>query len=253
MCIIAIQTNGNFITKKTLRNCWDNNGDGAGLMYAKDGKIVVKKELDSFTKFYEYKREADNYGGNIVLHFRISTSAGINLLNVHPFKVNNEVQFCHNGILDIKVPKDSQINDTQIFNNSILRNLPKDFQYNHAIMQLIEQTIGERNKFVFLDTLGNYFIINEQAGNWDNGNWFSNNSYLYSYSNVITSNYYTKNKTTKSTNDFWEDTDWDYIPKSSNTTKCECCYQSFNNTEITFDRYWNSYLCNECSKVYQAD
>jgi len=248
MCIIAVQTKGNFISKKTLRNCWDNNGDGAGIMYVDNGKIVVKKELYNFDKFMQYKRDADKVGGNIVLHFRISTSAGINLANIHPFKVNSEVHFCHNGILDIEVPFDSQINDTQIFNNNILRNLPKGFQYNHAIMQLIELSIGDRNKFVMLDVLGNYFIINENAGKWDNGNWFSNTSYSYSYSNTITSNYYAKGKYTKYSNDFWEDTEWQY--PTQKTTKCECCYEQHPTESITFDKYWNTYLCSECSKVY---
>lgn len=249
MCIIAIQTSGNFIGKKTLRNCWDNNGDGAGIMYANDGKIVVKKELDSFETFMQYKKEADKIGGNIIMHFRISTSAGINLNNIHPFKINSELQFCHNGILDIHVPKNSSINDTQIFNNTILRNLPKGFQHNHSIMQLIESRIGDRNKFVMLDNAGQYYIINEIAGTWDAGNWFSNTSYLYSYSNVITSNYYTKDKTSKkAVNDFWSYND---IQTTENEySKCDCCYSTYNKHELIYDKYWNSFLCNECNKDY---
>jgi predicted glutamine amidotransferase len=251
MCIIVVQTKNNFVSKKTLRNCWDNNGDGAGIMYANSGKIVVKKELTSFEKFMQYKNEADKIGGNIVMHFRISTSAGINLNNIHPFKVNSELHFCHNGILDIAVPKNSPINDTQIFNNQILRNLPKGFQHNHAIMDLIEQRIGDRNKFVLLDTNGQFYIINEIAGNWDEGNWYSNNSYLYSYSNVITSNYYVKNKSNKTFVDSaWEYDEIDTI--ESEHQKCECCYTSYKKNELIYDRYWNSFLCNDCNKDYNT-
>ena len=141
MCIIAIQPVGQYISKKTLKNCWENNNDGAGLMYVENGKVTVKKELTDFNKFYQYKKYADKLNVNIILHFRISTSAGINIENIHPFKVNNDLYFCHNGVLNISVPVNSKINDTQIYNNTILKNLPKNFQYNSSIIKLISYFI----------------------------------------------------------------------------------------------------------------
>jgi predicted glutamine amidotransferase len=250
MCIIAVQPKGKKISKKTLRNCWDNNNDGAGLMYSVNGEIIVKKELHSFDKFMQYKLEADKHNVNIVLHFRISTSGGVNLLNCHPFKVNNNLHFCHNGMLDIIVPKNSTINDTQIYNNTILRNLPKNWQRNNAILKLVEQSIGSRNKFVLLDELGMYYIINHEAGVWDNDCWFSNTSYQYSYSNVITSNYYSKVKTTKKTFSYWDELEtWhEETPKIEN--ECSGCRMKKSVDEIVYSRHWDAYLCEECNNTF---
>jgi predicted glutamine amidotransferase len=249
MCIIAIQPKGKKISKKTLRNCWDNNNDGAGLMYSVNGEIIVKKELHSFDKFMQYKQDADKHNVNIVIHFRISTSGGVNLLNCHPFKVNNNLHFCHNGMLDIIVPKNSTINDTQIYNNMILRNLPKNWQRNNAILKLVQQSIGSRNKFVLLDELGMYYIINEDAGNWENDCWFSNTSYQYSYSNVITSNYYTKVKTSK-VYTYWDELEaWEKeTPKIEN--ECSGCRMSKNVEDIVYSRHWDAYLCEECNNTF---
>ena len=249
MCIIAVQPKGKKISRKTLQNCWDNNNDGAGLMYSVNGEIIVKKELHSFDKFMQYKNDADKHNVNIVIHFRISTSGGVNLLNCHPFKVNNNLHFCHNGMLDIIVPKNSTINDTQIYNNTILRNLPKNWQRNNAIIQLVEQSIGNRNKFVLLDEVGMFYIINEGAGNWDSGCWYSNTSYQYSYSNVITSNYYTKVKATKIYS-YWDELEaWDKeTPKIDN--QCSGCRMSKNVEDIVYSKYWDAYLCEECNNTF---
>ena len=182
MCVIAIQPRGIVISKEHLQNCWDNNNHGAGIMYAHNGKIIVKKEMKSFDKFYNHIVEATKHDTSVVIHFRIATSGGINDYNCHPFKVHKNLYFCHNGILDIDVPRDSKENDTQIFNNTLMKPLPYNFYKNHAIMNVLEYTIGSGNKFVFLDDKGDYYILNEKAGEWsEDGAWFSNTSYKNSY------------------------------------------------------------------------
>ena len=178
MCVIAIQPRGIQISKEHLENCWDNNNHGAGIMYAVNGKVIVKKEMKSFDAFYSHIVEASAHDTSVVIHFRIATSGGINDYNCHPFKVHKNLYFCHNGILDIDVPKGSKENDTQIFNNGLMKPLPYNFYKNNAIMNVLEFTIGSGNKFVFLDDAGDFFILNEKAGEWsEDGAWFSNTSY----------------------------------------------------------------------------
>jgi hypothetical protein len=80
---------------------------------------------------------------------------------------------------------------------------------NEAITKLVEKAIGSSNKFVLLNNKGEYKIINEKAGVWENGVWYSNSTYSYqkykpstttfknycSYSDIIKSynnKYYTK-------------------------------------------------------------
>ena len=233
MCIIAIQPKGELISEQTLKNCWENNNDGAGIMYAENGKILVHKELTSFKKFMKFKRNLDSFDINIVFHFRISTSGKVDSNNIHPFKVNNDLYFCHNGILNISVPNDSVINDTQIYNNGILKNLPKGFQHNAGIMNLIRFSIGEKNKFVFLDSKGEFYIINEDAGIWDNEIWYSNTTYQYSYSSGYS---YTK----KSIYPYTELDAWEPV-------ECEACTCRSYGNSLTFNTEWDMYLCNSCN------
>lgn len=235
MCIIAIQPLGVKIKESTLKNCWESNNDGAGIMYVDNGKIIVNREMHSFNEFMKLKKHADKLNSNIVMHFRIATSGGINEKNCHPFKVNNDVYFCHNGILDIEVPKNSNINDTQIFNNSFMKGLPNNFVQNDSIMQLIEFTIGNRNKFVFLDSSGQFYILNENAGRWDSGAWFSNDSYKR---NPYT--YYTPNKA-------WKKSKFSEIDSySEELNMCESCNELHSIDDLVHDKYFDLMLCKSC-------
>jgi len=235
MCIIAIQPKGTKIKESTLLNCWNSNGHGAGIMYANKGEVIVKKELTDFAKFMELKREADKFNTNIVIHFRIATSGGVNYENCHPFKVNEDIFFCHNGILDIEVPIYSKINDTQIYNNTFLKGLPSNFVRNESLMQLIEFSIGANNKFVFLDSYGDFYIINENAGNWHKGAWYSNKSYLGA------SSYYAKPYSSKTINEYEDDDEYNAIP-------CECCGEVTELEKIEYDDFYDIYLCQNCHK-----
>jgi glutamine amidotransferase len=232
MCIIAIQPKGIKIKENILRTCWDANNDGAGIMYVDNGKIIVQRELHDFSEFMRLKKHADKINGNIILHFRIATSGGINEKNLHPFKVNEHVYFCHNGILDIDVPANSPINDTQIFNNYFMKGLPTDFCNNSATMQLLEYSIGDRNKFVFLDSSGEFHILNEGAGMWDEGVWYSNLSYKkYDYKNVHEKSNYVPNK-------YWDDAD--------DLCTCESCDEIVSIDEIEYDEYFDIMICRKC-------
>lgn len=273
MCVIAIQPRGIQISKEHLQNCWDNNNHGAGIMYSVGGKIIVKKEMKSFDKFYNHIEEASKHDTSVVIHFRIATSGGINDYNCHPFKVHKNLYFCHNGILDIDVPKDSKENDTQIFNNALMKPLPYNFYKNNAIMNVLEYTIGSGNKFVFLDDKGDFYILNEKAGEWsEDGAWFSNTSYkrtsYKSYSKYPSYGY----------GSGWAD-DWyggyDYkkpVSNSKTTYKynkdefeveevvdeavgqgegydysiCDCCNEWCAVNDVKYIRDWNSWLCEGC-------
>jgi predicted glutamine amidotransferase len=218
MCVIAYSPKGIQISKEKLENCWSGNDDGAGIMYSVDGQIIVKKEMKDFEKFYEYYQEALEQDTNVVMHFRISTSGGINELNCHPFRVHKGLWFCHNGMLSVEIPRDSKINDTQIFNEKYLKHLPSDFIKNDSILGLIETAIGSYNKFVFLDSDGNVAIVNEKAGNWNEGSWFSNYSYnttMYrsnyyrgGYNGYNGHNGYTPPATNTKTANAWDDDDF---------------------------------------------
>ncbi|MBK8943676.1 MAG: hypothetical protein IPM32_00255 [Ignavibacteriae bacterium] len=178
MCIIILNTKEH-LTKELLNECWQTNSDGAGMMYAIDGKINIFKELKNFNTFYEYystlRKEFKKT--KIALHFRIATSGNIDIYNIHPFNVNENLAFMHNGIINILLQKKSKISDTIAFNQKILKQLPQNFLNNHALVELISRYV-ERSKLLFMNNHGKYWIINEHLGHWDKkGNWYSNYSY----------------------------------------------------------------------------
>jgi hypothetical protein len=102
-------------------------------------------------------------------------------------------------------------------------------------MQLIEFSIGANNKFVFLDSYGDFYIINENAGNWHKGAWYSNKSYLGALS------YYAKPYSSKSINELDEDEEENALP-------CECCGEITELEQIEYDDFYDIYLCQNCFK-----
>lgn len=176
MCIIIYKPKGKIIPKESLAASWKNNPHGGGFMYVKEGHIRIVKTVESFALWYEMYEKANPFKHDMVIHFRIGSSGPRNLVNCHPFSVNSNLAFCHNGIMPFDVSKDSPISDTVIFGRDVLQHLPAGFQHNKAILYLISVYIGH-GKIVMLDKKGNVVIINEDYGHWLNGSWYSNYSY----------------------------------------------------------------------------
>lgn len=179
MCIAILKRKNGNITDEQLRECFINNPDGAGIAYTKDNQLFIVKGIFDVKTFINEVRTAENIcDNNMLIHCRIGTSGVKNAFNTHPFLINEHIALIHNGILDIKVPKGSLENDTQLFIKRYLADIDKyTIMHNKAVHELINKCIGGHNKFVLLDNTGYYKIINEDAGHWKNNVWFSNYSY----------------------------------------------------------------------------
>lgn len=183
MCIAILNTPNVTFSKSLIRTCWDNNGDGAGLIYTdtKRKTLHTFKELDNVEKFYakyiEVRRKHPK--SKVVLHFRISTSGGVNIQNTHPFNVNDALAFVHNGVISELNGIDKNRSDTNLFNEQVLKHLPAGFERSEAIAKLIGKYIGH-SKLVFLNALNEALIVNTSLGVTDPayfGCWFSNSTY----------------------------------------------------------------------------
>lgn len=183
MCIAILNTPNVTFSKSLIRNCWDNNGDGAGLIYTdtKRKTLHTFKELDSVEKYYakyiEVRRKHPK--SKVVLHFRISTSGGVNIQNTHPFNVNDALAFVHNGVISELNGIDKNRSDTNLFNEQVLKHLPAGFERSEAIAKLIGKYIGH-SKLIFLNALNEALIVNTSLGTTDpaySGCWFSNSTY----------------------------------------------------------------------------
>ena len=180
MCIAIVKTKEGTITDDTLKACFEANPDGAGIAFAKDNKLYYLKGIFDVTKFIEavrtYEKESQ---GAMLIHCRIGTSGLKDTKNCHPHVVNQYCVMIHNGILDIDVPDKSQISDTMIYTERVLKKLPERFMDNEEIIRLIGNDIGSYNKFCFLNEKGEFAIANEAEGNWENGVWYSNDNYKW--------------------------------------------------------------------------
>lgn len=197
MCIAVLNKANITLSRETINNCWRRNKDGGGILYATQGKLMVfkTKNKKKFKKFYERLRKEMPHE-DIVLHFRYSTHGKEVMDNVHPHIISEHIGFVHNGVIRnvvddntksvksmekgvVKYVKeyDSDKSDSALFAD-MLKELPKDFITNEALMELIEDYIGTGNKIIFLDKTGKYAIANEEKGVWDSGCWFSNDAYL---------------------------------------------------------------------------
>jgi predicted glutamine amidotransferase len=183
MCIAILNTPNVTFPKSIIRNCWENNSDGAGLIWTntKNKTLHTYKELDNVNAFYDkyLSIRRKHPKSNVVLHFRISTSGGVNLPNTHPFSVTDKLAFVHNGVISELNGIDKQRSDTNLFNARVLQNLPAGFERNQAIADLIAKYIGH-SKLIFLNAQNEYTIINPSLGKTDEtykGCWFSNSTY----------------------------------------------------------------------------
>ena len=180
MCIAIANKKGNPISKKHFMNSWENNSHGGGMLYKKDGVLKCHYELTDKDAFYsEYSKHINN--SSVLLHFRISSKGSKSQSNCHPFMVNSELGFIHNGTIHTGL-KDygKEKSDTWAFNDQVLKQLPSNFYDYPVILDMINSKIG-LSKFAFMDKEEKFTIIGENKGeaHYDEktGNWFSNKSY----------------------------------------------------------------------------
>ena len=192
MCIAIFKPAGEFLSEVLLKNCFNNNPDGAGFAYINTDHLGVKrikmyKSMD-FEPFYKQYLRATRIANDspFLIHFRIKTHGEKDIANCHPFMIDNDTVFIHNGIIS-GVSRHATMSDTRMFKREILRELPEGWMYNSAIATLIEDFIGA-SKLAVLNIEGDCTIYNEKKGHWFGKCWMSNDS--YKERKVYTQTYY---------------------------------------------------------------
>jgi hypothetical protein len=248
MCIAILNTKGK-LSKETIKNSFDNNEMGAGLLWNANGKLNSFKTYKFNALLQKYNELRNNTKtGKIVLHFRIATSGINGKENLHPFNVNDNLGFVHNGV--ISGLGNTKHSDTYQF-NEILKGFKHDFINCKTSNLFIANYIGSGSKLVFLDNNGNHTLINESKGHWDKAklNWFSNDSYK-AYNDYkwygSTKIYNTVKKYNYKIDTFAEEESyWD--------TFAECCsYYNIDEMNINSDTEIEYYCeLNNCADVYE--
>lgn len=179
MCILLFKPQGKKLDKDIYQNCYTNNDDGAGFAYLKDNKIFTVKGFFSFGEFWENFEPLEEYAQ--IVHFRVGTSGFSAGENCHPWRVNSDLVFAHNGIIPIGRQNQSW-SDTGNYCEFVLKPLTKSFPdwwKQKEFKWMMEAALGSTNKLVLLDKDGHHEIFNEKEGEWDDDVWFSNKTYLY--------------------------------------------------------------------------
>lgn len=197
MCIIAYKAaEEKFPSKKTLRTCFINNPDGAGFMYNASGTVHIKKGFMTFTQFWKALRKVrEEIGDNTsyVLHFRITTQAGVREDCTHPFPLSRHMKdmrlldttsdfgVAHNGIISLTSEsgwsKTITYSDTMKFITDYLALIikSKSWYKDKDKKQLVENLIGG-SRLAILDYTGHCEML---GLGWvqNDGVWYSNSSY----------------------------------------------------------------------------
>lgn len=195
MCIAIYKPeNADFPAKKTLQRCFENNPDGAGYMFAHRNTVHIRKGFSTFKAFWRDLRtirEKVTDAPAFVLHFRISTQAGVRADCTHPFPLSREMDdlralhatadigIAHNGIITLTsygYNKTITYSDTMEFITDYAARLIKSREWykDEDTRALVENLAGSR--LAILDGGGHCTLL---GNGWkeDGGIWYSNDSY----------------------------------------------------------------------------
>ena len=197
MCIIVAKPMGvKMPSKKIISNCFDNNPDGAGIMFCARGKVYGYKGLMTFESVINKLEMIEKKFGsmnkmNVVMHFRIGTHGGNIAANTHPFPVTgsykvmrslqwvSDLGMAHNGIItDVSYHADikrENVSDTMVFMKHVVHPIAKltNIMKNDEILEALRLASG--SKLCFIDGKGNMEVLGEFT--FEDGVFYSNQTY----------------------------------------------------------------------------
>ena len=190
MCIICVSPeNVRQPDTQTVRTMFLRNPHGAGYMYARNGRVHIRKGFMNSKAFLNALREEHfTEADPVVYHFRISTQAGINPQMTHPFPLSNRAEhmkaldvdcrcgIAHNGIIQLTTdPSNLEYSDTAMFVTEYLSRIirhPSDLR-NPRCLDFIY--LLSRSRFAIMDSKGYIATVGKFIE--EDGLLYSNNSY----------------------------------------------------------------------------
>lgn len=192
MCVIAFKPNNiAFPSDTILKNCFNNNPDGAGFMYAYKGVVHIQKGYETWEKFKAALDKARKLTGDnvpYVMHFRIATQ-GYEKTMTHPFplsssyknlkklKYDANIAIAHNGILDLTSDGAKDYSDTMKFIADYLTLIIRTYNwYKDDRTKLLIERLIDGSRLAILDKHGHCELMGE---GWveDDKIFYSNESY----------------------------------------------------------------------------
>lgn len=192
MCIIIVKDAGaKMPDNNTIKTCWNNNPDGAGLAWQdSNGQIHISKGYQTLKAFNKALKAIDGLAAcPVIMHFRIQTSGGIRPELTHPFpltdvtddlkasRITPKIAVAHNGVISIQGYDRTLESDTLAFIRDELAPLaydvPRFYKYK-SIMKMLESRISSKLALLTQDgihTIG-AFVYDDATGLY-----YSNSTY----------------------------------------------------------------------------
>lgn len=242
MCVICVKkADVSLPDEARLREMFVANPDGAGFMYVRDQKVIVRKGFMKFKHLMKaLGQEQIKNDDVVVFHFRVATAGSVKAGNCHPFpiseslsnlraqRIETDMAMAHNGIINYERDKENDLSDTMSFVRDIMADEAiRKHLYEAAIFTLIEMGIGS-SKLIILNKDKQFIFM----GEWCQDK-VKNDGLLYS-------NLFFRNSRTTHKNGYWdrENGGWvdDYI---LGTTVCETTYPKVDTKDLDKAVYEN--------------
>lgn len=190
MCIIIAKAKGaKPLPTKVFENVWDNNPDGAGILYNDGICTTLSKGIMKRENFLKKVKEANRTECSFIIHTRIATHGSVKPENTHPF-ISKSLGFAHNGTMPI-TPDDDKTDSETFFLNTIA---DKNMEWCIKNKYLLNLATKNSRCAIFDMNTGDILLLNEQDWVEDKdypGVKFSCKSYSYSYPKLDYSKGYT--------------------------------------------------------------
>lgn len=247
MCLLVVSSPNSTPKKSQLQVAACNNPHGFGYAIIANGQIITGRGMSSkkmISQFLELRKQYPN--GYAMFHARYATHGVKNEQNCHPFQVGGrtDTYLAHNGILDIKINNGDKRSDTRVFAEDTLPNIGgvKALDDENVLKLVSKWALGSKIAILTTDPEAEYdcYIINEDAGHWDNeGNWWSNSTYIKS-----------------SWHDYWDKKyDWEGSTKYADATIVDdphSDYECASCGAFPFEDA-NPYYCEMCLSCYDCN
>lgn len=185
MCLLVVCSPGSIPSKADLQRGACANPHGYGFAMIVDGKIHTYRTMSAkkaVNKFLEMRTlHPDGYA---IWHARYATHGVKNEANCHPFQVgaDTDTVLAHNGVLDTHIEPGDRRSDTRIFAEDTLPKLGGVTALDDENIYIMVSKWAKGSKIAVLtvnpQAKHQCYLINEDAGDWDDaGIWWSNSSY----------------------------------------------------------------------------
>jgi hypothetical protein len=159
-----------------MKNCFDNNYDGAGLAWVGENGLTVRKGYFYWQDLWKDMR--DLVGCPVLLHCRLATHGSVKAENCHPFLLGNGVAAAHNGILRV-APLEPDMTDSESFALKFVEPWSQKELRDPRVLAALEAIVLP-GSIAMLDASGEFLFLNKRLGVEHKGVWFSNRGFMFS-------------------------------------------------------------------------